>query len=101
MMKISSFERETLVALRDETWRGSQATFCTNFDLLVQWFRVYQKKDVTRAEVRRSCRSLARKELAEYHRGLWTEDGEPAGAGYCITRTGHDFLQENENTKEK
>jgi len=41
-----------------------------------------------RASVRRSVRVLARKGLAEYYRGLWTEDGEPAGAGYCITPAG-------------
>ena len=38
--------------------------------------------------VRRACRSLARKGLAKYARGLWTENGEPAGAGYAITREG-------------
>lgn len=41
-----------------------------------------------RPRIRRACRSLARKGLAEYHRGLWTEDGEMAGAGYCITSAG-------------
>jgi len=35
-----------------------------------------------RRTVRRACRSLTRKGLAEYGRGLWTEDGEPAGSGY-------------------
>lgn len=41
--------------------------------------------------VRRSVRALARKGLAEYGRGLWTEDGEPAGSGYCCTRAGADY----------
>ena len=41
-----------------------------------------------RKAVRRSVRALARKGLAEYSRGLWTEDGEPAGAGYCLTDEG-------------
>lgn len=35
-----------------------------------------------RKVVRRCCRSLARKGLAEYGRGLWSEDGEPRGSGY-------------------
>jgi hypothetical protein len=41
-----------------------------------------------RKAVRRACRSLARKGLAEFGRGLWTEDGEPAGSGYAATKQG-------------
>jgi len=39
--------------------------------------------DLDRRTVRRACRLLARKGLARYGRGLWTEDGEPAGSGYA------------------
>ena len=39
-------------------------------------------------EVRRIVRHLARKGLAEYHKGLFTEYGELAGSGYCITPQG-------------
>ena len=39
-------------------------------------------------EVRRTCRSLARKGLAEYTRGLFDEDGLVAGSGYCATEAG-------------
>lgn len=38
--------------------------------------------------VRRSVRALARKGLAEYGKGLWSEDGEVAGAGYRATAVG-------------
>jgi hypothetical protein len=38
--------------------------------------------------VRRTVRSLARKGFAEYGRGLWTEDGTPAGSGYRCTDAG-------------
>ena len=38
--------------------------------------------------VRRTIRSLARKGFARYQRGLWTEDGEMAGSGYCCTKEG-------------
>ena len=41
-----------------------------------------------RRTVRRCIRRLARKGLAEFHNGLWNEDGEMAGAGYCITPGG-------------
>lgn len=39
-----------------------------------------------RKVVRRACRSLARKGLAQFGKGLWTEDGEMAGSGYCATK---------------
>ena len=41
---------------------------------------------------RELCRAVIRglidKGEARYHRGLWSEDGMPAGAGYCITEKG-------------
>lgn len=39
-------------------------------------------------EVRRACRSLARKGLAQYERVLVDGDGVPAGAGYRATEEG-------------
>lgn len=45
-----------------------------------------------RAEVRRACRSLARKGFARYERALWNEDGGPAGAGYGATRAGYELI---------
>ncbi len=41
-----------------------------------------------RATVRRHVRRLKRKGFAEFYQGLCTEDGEFAGAGYCITTEG-------------
>ena len=38
--------------------------------------------------VRRAARSLARKGLAEFARGLFDEDGMVAGSGYGATRAG-------------
>lgn len=49
---------------------------------------IMRRTRLNRAAVRRACRSLARKGLARFHRGLWTEDGEPAGSGYCATEQG-------------
>ena len=40
------------------------------------------------------ARSLSRKGLAEYGRGLWNDDGEVAGSGYCCTKQGAAFLAE-------
>lgn len=41
-----------------------------------------------RKTVRRACRSLTRKGLAQFARGLWTDEGEMAGAGYGCTEAG-------------
>jgi hypothetical protein len=38
--------------------------------------------------VRRACRSRAKKELAEFLRGLFDEDGMVAGSGYGATLKG-------------
>ncbi|KKM23554.1 hypothetical protein LCGC14_1614060 [marine sediment metagenome] len=46
-----------------------------------------------RRTVRRHVRALARKGLAEYHRGLCDDEGKPAGAGYCITQAGIEAIE--------
>jgi hypothetical protein len=46
-----------------------------------------------RKTVRRICRYLARRSLAECRHGLWTEEGEPAGSGYMATRAGRDHFE--------
>jgi hypothetical protein len=43
---------------------------------------------LTESQVRRAVRSLARKGLAEYVRGLFDDDGQVAGSGYCATFQG-------------
>jgi len=49
---------------------------------------------LNRSEIRRACRSLKRKGLAEFHRGCWTEDGVPAGSGYGATKLGRDYADQ-------
>lgn len=44
--------------------------------------------------VRRTVRALARKGLAEYGKGLWNDDGEPAGAGYRCTVAGFEAAEQ-------
>ena len=53
--------------------------------------RLIDDTKLDRKTVRRACRSLKRKGLAQFVRGLWTEDGEPAGAGYSATKEGADI----------
>lgn len=43
-----------------------------------------------RTQVKRAVRRLARMGFAKMRRGLWTEDGTPAGSGYACTKKGHD-----------
>ena len=60
------------------------------------WFYPFKSiAEITRLdiqEVRRRVRRLARKGYAEFSKGLWTEDGEPAGSGYAITPAGRQAL---------
>lgn len=49
---------------------------------------------LNRAEIRRACRSLARKSLAKFCFGCWTEDGEPYGSGYSATELGSQSADE-------
>lgn len=84
-VKISDRERkclESLVMIYSEYDEGR----CT-------YFRVISKQTgLTEQQVRRSVRSLARKGLAEYHRGLFDDDGFTAGSGYCATKAGAELI---------
>lgn len=42
---------------------------------------------------RHAVRSLAARGYAEFARGLWTEDGTPAGSGYHATEGGRDYCR--------
>lgn len=44
-------------------------------------------------QVRRALRSLARKGLAAYERGLFDEDGQVAGSGYRCTKAGFELVE--------
>lgn len=72
-------------------------TYPSDAIYLFQAFATLQKSTgLDRKTVRRACRSLARKHLAEYDRGLVHEDGSFAGAGYACTEEGFK-LMEGEN----
>lgn len=49
---------------------------------------------LTRRQVKRACRRLARRGLAECVNGLFNDDGETAGSGYCCTPAGHSYYQD-------
>lgn len=50
--------------------------------------RICTETGLDRKQVRRSCRLLARKGLAQFGFGLWNDDGNVAGSGYAATRDG-------------
>ena len=57
------------------------------------YFRtIMAETKLEKTQVRRSVRSLARKDLAKYERGLFDDDGTVAGSGYCCTRAGKELV---------
>lgn len=53
---------------------------------------IVEDTKLTLTEVRRAVRSLAKKDMVQFARGLFTEDGEVAGSGYGCTRLGFDLI---------
>ena len=84
-MKINTYERGVLECLVEG--RECDYDFCYS-----GFSRLCDKTDLDRKIVRRACRALTRKGLAEYGRGLWTEYGEVACSGYAATQAGADWL---------
>jgi len=62
-------------------------------ELCVPFAPICESTRLSRARVRFICRALRRKGLAEFHSALWTEEGYPAGAGYCISKAGVKALE--------
>lgn len=57
------------------------------------YFRTIAKgTKLTIRECRLACRALARKGFAEFHRGLFDDDGMAAGSGYCATTKGEALI---------
>ena len=78
--------KAVLTALDDET--RIRGEYCVGFKFLA-----YSAGMDDIAKVRRITRHLKRKGFAEFHKGLFTEDGYPAGSGYCITPEGRAALE--------
>lgn len=58
---------------------------------------IAKQAHMNKKDVRRACRSLARKGLAAYERGLFDEDGKVAGSGYYCTKAGSDIFTIDED----
>lgn len=83
-VRINDNERKVLTVLDEvtDTW-GER---CLPFSWIIDGENLDLKA------VRRACRSLRKKGLAEFHRGLMDEDGQVAGSGYCISKAGKAFM---------
>ena len=84
-VKLNPIERKVLMCLVEAG--GHEGFGYCSFKCIEQ---ETQKLEIK--EIRRACRSLARKGLVVYGKGLWTEDGEPAGSGYAATTAGEKFI---------
>jgi Mn-dependent DtxR family transcriptional regulator len=78
---VSPNEMKALKALADA--RSEYEDFC-----YLSFKGIAKRSGLDPSLVRRTVRSLARKGFAEYGRGLWTDEGEMAGSGYCCTKAG-------------
>lgn len=56
-----------------------------------------QRLGIGKDYVLAACRSLRDRGYATFQRGLWTEDGTPAGSGYAITPQGRSWLKTGAN----
>ncbi len=82
--KITEKERSVLSVLAAE-WNDDYP--CFYFRGIVSMLKGLPN-ELDERQVRLACRSLARKGLAKFERGLFNDDGEVAGSGYCATRAG-------------
>lgn len=89
-VKLTERERPVLILLDEYTRPDGE--YCVSFRTLsgeppeAEWTK----------EVRRVVRQLARKGLAEFYRGLFTDDGMLCGSGYCITKSGRQALSDSQ-----
>ena len=50
---------------------------------------VMELTGLDRTQVKRAVRRLAGRGFALFRRGLWSEDGQPCGSGYCCSPAGY------------
>jgi len=94
-MKLTENERKILEVLaEDYDSSGWDETRFWSFAPLER------KTGIERRKVRLACRSLARKGLVKYLRGLVDQDGMMAGAGYGATKEGAAFINPCDKCKE-
>lgn len=66
------------------------------FDWIAFSIASFTTDEIDREFARGYLRSLRSRGLSAYERGLWSEDGMPAGSGYRITEAGRERLAQIE-----
>ena len=84
-IKLNENEEKVLKYL-DDFAEDRDEGVCTYTKFIAKGVGLDEKK------ARRAIRSLVRKGMAEYHRGLFDDDGMVAGSGYCISDSGKALL---------
>lgn len=79
-------EPEKIVLEYLATWTEESGGMCLSFRPIIE------DTGLDRKTVRKCCRSLKRKGLTDFYRGLMNDDNNVAGAGYCITREGINLI---------
>ncbi|MFC5423014.1 hypothetical protein ACFPOB_26040 [Bosea eneae] len=77
-IRLSERERKALAALCEVEGDFAFMSFAS----------IARRSGLHAGDVRRSVRALARKGMAQFGKGLWCDDGRPAGSGYCATESG-------------
>lgn len=80
-MNLNENERQVLEVLAEESDDYGYMCFAA----------IGERLQIDRKPIRRACRSLARKGLAEFGKGLWRDDGSFYGSGYSATRAGKEL----------
>ena len=86
MSKINENEKKVLTVLAS-AYGSDLNCFC--FETIIN------ESGLDLKQVRRACRSLKKKGLAEFYRGLFDEDGMAAGSGYCCSEDGNKYIEDN------
>lgn len=68
-------------------WEGVDADFG-----YLSFKAVSEDSGVELHRIRRAVRSIARKGLLQFSKGLWTDEGQLCGAGYGLTEAGKKYL---------
>lgn len=85
-MRLVGYEAKAFSA-----WKDTPA----DFDV-ISFETVANRAEMDISKVRRAVRGLARKGLARFCRVSWTDEGQPHGAGYGLTKEGRDLLSAQE-----
>lgn len=81
-MRLVGYEAKAFAAWKDTP---------DDFDV-INFATVAKRSEMDISKVRRAVRGLARKGLAKFYQVSWTDEGQPHGAGYGLTKEGRDLL---------